>query len=83
MYKIDNKNQKAKTKNLELRLDFQKYNIKEKKKGKKNTTTTTKTNKQTKSHKNYLKTTTTTQRLYMAFALKKKVVFFLKSNSRL
>ena len=31
MYKIDNKNQKAKIKNLEERLDFQKYNIKEKK----------------------------------------------------
>ena len=31
MYKIDNKNQKAKVKNLEERLDFQKYNIKEKK----------------------------------------------------
>ena len=32
MYKIDNKkNQKAKIKNLEYRLDFQKYNIKEKK----------------------------------------------------
>ena len=28
MYKIDNKNQKAKIKNLEQRLDFQKYNIK-------------------------------------------------------
>ena len=31
MYKIDNKYQKAKIKNLEQRLDFQKYNIKEKK----------------------------------------------------
>ena len=31
MYKIDNKNQRAKIKNLEQRLDFQKYNIKEKK----------------------------------------------------
>ena len=30
MYKIDNKkNQKAKIKNLEYRLDFQKYNIEE------------------------------------------------------
>ena len=38
MYKIDNKNPRAKIKNLEKRLDFQKYNIKEKKqkeKGKK------------------------------------------------
>ena len=34
MYKIDNKYQKAKIKNLEKRLDFQKYNIKEKKKKK-------------------------------------------------
>ena len=31
MYKIDNKYQKARIKNLEQRLDFQKYNIKEKK----------------------------------------------------
>ena len=29
--KIDNKYQKAKIKNLESRLDFQRYNIKEKK----------------------------------------------------
>ena len=38
MYKIDHKNRRAKIKNLEKRLDFQKYNIKEKKqkeKGKK------------------------------------------------
>ena len=35
MYKIDNKYQKAKIKNIELRLDFQKYNIKEKKKKRK------------------------------------------------
>ena len=32
MHKIDNKYQKAKIKNLEYLLDFQKYNIKEKKK---------------------------------------------------
>ena len=32
MFKIDNKYQKAKIKNLEQRLDFQKYIIKEKKK---------------------------------------------------
>ena len=31
MYKIDNKNLRAKIKNLELSLAFQKYNIKEKK----------------------------------------------------
>ena len=32
MYKINNGNQKAKIRNLEERLGFQKYNIKEKKK---------------------------------------------------
>ena len=38
-YKIDNKYQKAKIKNLEQSLEFQKYNVKEKKgkkKGQKN-----------------------------------------------
>ena len=40
-------------------MDFQKYNIKEKKKEKKK-----------KRHKNYLKTATTTKRLYTVFALK-------------
>ena len=35
MYKIDNKYQKAKIKNLEQSLEFQKYNVKEKKKKKK------------------------------------------------
>ena len=35
MYKIDNKYQKAKIKNLEQSLEFQKYNVKEKKKEKK------------------------------------------------
>ena len=34
MYKIDNKNLRAKIKNLEYRLDFQRYNIKEKQKEK-------------------------------------------------
>ena len=33
-YKIDNKYQKAKVKNLEQSLEFQKYNVKEKKKKK-------------------------------------------------
>ena len=41
MYKIDNKYQKAKIKNLKQRLDFQKYNIKEKKKKTKNKKTAT------------------------------------------
>ena len=70
-------------------MDFQKYNIKEKKqkekgkkkekkKEKKKATKNIKkrqTNKQTKN-------TITTQRLYMVFALKKKS-FFLNSNNRL
>ena len=34
MYKIDNIYQKAKIKNLEQSLEFQKYNVKEKKKKK-------------------------------------------------
>ena len=37
MYKIDNIYQKAKIKNLEQSLEFQKYNVKEKKKKKKKT----------------------------------------------
>ena len=41
-YKIDNKYQKAKIKNLEQSLEFQKYNVKEKKKKK-------------QGHKNYEK----------------------------
>ena len=57
MYKIDNKYQKAKIKNLEYRLDFQKYNIEENKKEKRKKKEKTKTkNKKTKkkwSHKNY------------------------------
>ena len=34
MYQTDNKNLRAKIKNLEKRLDFQRYNIKEKQKEK-------------------------------------------------
>ena len=75
MYKIDNKNQKAKIKNLEQRLDFQKYNIEEKKKKKKKEK---RKEKKKQSHKNYQKTPpTTTQRLYMVFALKNRVFFFV------
>ena len=37
MYKIDNIYQKAKIKNLEQSLEFQKYNVKEKKKKKNKT----------------------------------------------
>ena len=45
-YKIDNIYQKAKIKNLEQSLEFQKYSVKEKNKEKKE-----KTNKQTKTNK--------------------------------
>ena len=45
-YKIDNKYQKAKIKNLEQSLEFQKYNVKEKKKEKKE-----RKNEQTKTNK--------------------------------
>ena len=45
MYKIDNIYQKARIKNLEQSLEFQKYDVKEKKKEKKER----KTNKQTKT----------------------------------
>ena len=66
MYKIDNKNLRAKIKNLEWRLDFQKYNIKEKKqkeKGrkkktriilKKKQTTTTKQKNHQQPSKDYI-----------------------------
>ena len=46
MYKIENKYRKGKIKNLESRLDFQKYNIKEKKQKEKG-------RKKDKKHKNY------------------------------
>ena len=56
MYKIDNIYQKAKIKNLEQSLEFQKYDVKEKKKEKKE-------KKQTKKNKqgreNYKETTGT------------------------
>ena len=42
MYKIDNIYQKAKIKNLEQSLEFQKYNVKEKKKKRKETKNKTK-----------------------------------------
>ena len=53
MYKIDNKNWRAKIKNLEKRLDFQKYNIKEKQqkeKGKKEKKATRIIKKNNNSH---------------------------------
>ena len=72
MYKIDNRNWRAKIKNLEKRLDFRKYNIKEKKqkeKGKKKKKDTRIIKKKKKQ------TPITTQRLYMVFAFKKKSFF--------
>ena len=58
MYKIDNKNLRAKIKNLEQRLDFQRYNIKEKQKEKgrkkeKKRIIKKQTNKQTNKQKNH------------------------------
>ena len=62
-YKIDNKYQKAKIKNLEQSLESQKYNVKEKKRKKKK--------KVTKFIKNiYMK--------FAFFFLKKKGFFFFK-----
>ena len=49
-YKIDNKYQKAKIKNLEQSLEFQKYNVKKKKKKKRERK---KTDKNKQSRKNY------------------------------
>ena len=63
-YKIDNKYQKAKIKNLEQSSEFQKYNVKEKKKKKEREKE--KKNKITKIIKN----------IYMKFALKNRVFFF-------
>ena len=79
MYKIDNKNWRAKIKNLEKRLDFQKYNIKEKKqkeKGKKKK----RKEKKKKSHKNYLKKKNTNNhpKTIYGVCLKKKKVFFFE-----
>ena len=56
MYKIDNKNQRAKIKNLEQRLDFQKYNIKEKKQKEKRKKKATRIIKklQQQPHKDYI-----------------------------
>ena len=50
MYKIDNKYKKAKIKNLEQSLEFQKYNVKKKKKKNKERK---QTNKQKQCRKNY------------------------------
>ena len=72
--KIDNKNQKAKIKNLEQRLDFQKYNIEEKKKKK----------KRKKRPQELLKIINNNHaKTIYGVCLKKYGLFFLKSNSRL
>ena len=60
-YKIDNIYQKAKIKNLEQSLEFQKYNVKEKKKKKRKEREKEKKNKVTKIINN----------IYMKFAFKK------------
>ena len=56
MYKIDNIYQKAKIKNLEQSLEFQKYDVKEKKKEKKEKK---RTKKNKEGRKNYKETTGT------------------------
>ena len=76
MYKIDNKYQKAKIKNLEQRLDFQKYNIKEKKK--KNKIQKTKQNKKNKATRIIKKQQLPQKSVYTAFALKIGSFFFEK-----
>ena len=86
MYKIDNKYQKAKIKNLEQRLDFQKYNIKEKKKRtKRKKTQANKTNKQTTTKKKtkpqeLLKNTDNnhTKTTYGVYLKKNRLFFFEK-----
>ena len=59
MYKVDNKYQKAKIKNLEQRLNSQKYNIKKKKEtNKQQKKEKTKQNKKSNQPTNKQKTTT-------------------------
>ena len=88
MYKIDNKNLRAKIKNLEYRLDFQKYNIKEKKKKekgrkKKKQELFKKQTKQQQQQKNKQKTTNNHPKTIYGVCLKKKSLFFKNSNSML
>ena len=85
MYKIDNKYQKAKIKNLEQRLDFQKYNIKEKKqkeKGRKKKKQELFKKKQ-KTNKQKLKTTNNHPKTIYGVCLKKSLFLKKNSNSRL
>ena len=83
MYKIDNKNQKAKIKNLEQRLDLQKYNIEEKKKKEKKKKKKKKArkqeNKQKKKPQELLKNTNKnhTKTIY-GVCFKKQSFFFEK-----
>ena len=84
MYKIDNKNRRAKIKNLEKRLDFQKYNIKEKKqkeKGKKKKKA--KKKKATRIIKKTKQNTNNLPKTIYGVCLKKIESFFWKNNSRL
>ena len=67
MYKFDNKYEKAKIKNLEQRLDLEKYNIKEKKKKKNKATRIIKKPQQQPQKKIYI---------YKVFALKIGSFFF-------
>ena len=89
MYKIDHKNLRAKIKNLEQRLDFQRYNIrekqkekgrkKEKKKKEKELLKNKQTNKQSKKKKainNHPKT------VYGVCLKKKKKVFLKQTNKQ-
>ena len=66
-------------------MDFQKYNIKEKKQKEKGRKKKKERERERKTRIIFKKKPPSTiQRLYMVFALKKKKVFFLKnSNSRL
>ena len=83
MYKIDHKNLRAKIKNLEQRLDFQRYNIREKQKEKgrkkeKELLKNKQTNKQSKKKKainNHPKTV-------YGVCLKKKKKVFLKNKQK-
>ena len=67
-YKIDNKYQKAKIKNLDQSLELQKYNVKEKKKKRKRKIMKEKK----KGHKNYKKY------IYEVCFKKNRVFFFAK-----
>ena len=93
MYKIDNKNLRAKIKNLEQRLDFPRYNIKEKQKEKGRKKKINKkdikriikkqTNKKTiKKKKNKKKTINNHPKTVYGVCLKKKKKVFLKNKQK-